>query len=63
MNIEHKCKKVVETHNDRSLTGRAKSYFFKAKEMNKHIMELRDEVKESKIRFLVSSSLELKFLR
>lgn len=57
MNIEQKYKKLIEKHNERSLTGRAKSYFFKAKRMKEQIKELSDEVEKVKNRFTVSSTL------
>lgn len=61
MNIEDKYRKLIEKHNDRSLTGRAKSYFFKANKVKEQIKELSDEVEKVKNRFLVSSSLDSKF--
>ena len=56
MNIVDKFKRLIEKHNDRSLTGKAKSYFFQAKKMKQQIKELSDDVQKIKINFTVSCS-------
>ena len=59
MDFLHKYKKLIEKHHARSLTGRAKSYFFDAKKVKEQIKELREDITKLKIDFLVSHSLEV----
>ena len=56
-NIEHQLLNLIEKHNDRSLTGKAKSYLFQAKKTKEQIKELSDDVLTAKINFMVSLSL------
>ena len=54
MALEDKYKKLIKKHNDRSMTGKMKAYFFQAKKMKEQIKELSDEVGKVKLNFLVS---------
>lgn len=54
MDLEHKYKKIIERHNGRSLTGRAKAYFFEARKVKELIKELKEDVERVKTKFMVS---------
>lgn len=62
MDLLHKYKKLIEKHHTRSLTGRAKSYFFDAKKVKEQIKELREDITKLKIDFLVRYSLNIVIL-
>lgn len=62
MDLLHKYKKLIEKHHARSLTGRAKSYFFDAKKLKEQIKELREDITKLKIDFLVRYSLNIVIL-
>lgn len=54
MDLEHKYKKIIERHNERSITGRAKAYFFEARKVKEQIKELREDVERVKTKFMAS---------
>lgn len=54
MDLEHKYKKIIKKHNDRSITGRAKAYFFEAKRVKEQIKELKEDVERVKTKFMAS---------
>lgn len=62
MDLLHKYKKLIEKHHTRSLTGRAKSYFFDAKKVKEQIKELREDITKLKIDFLERYSLNIVIL-
>ena len=54
MDLGNKYEKLIEKHNSRSLIGKTKSYFFDTNKVKEKIKELREDVKDVKISFLVS---------
>ena len=53
MDLGSKYEKLIKKHNSRSLIGKTKSYFFDAKKVKEKIKELREDVKDVKLSFLV----------
>lgn len=62
MNLEYKYEKLIEKHNNRSISGKARAYFFGAKKMKELIKELREDAKDIKIKFMASLNCPLDFL-
>lgn len=61
MDLEHKYKKIIKRHNDESIAGRARAYFFEARKVKERIKELREDVERVKTKFMVE--LCLNFVR